>query len=88
MASGLGNLYGTVSDGEGGKLPGATALLSGLGAPQVQTTNAQGQFRFLDLPYGTYSVEVELEGFWTRDYPKVVIDSEDVQLEVILSPAT
>ena len=44
-----GNLYGTVKDQNGAVLPGVTITLTGQGAPQIQVTNAQGQFRFLGL---------------------------------------
>jgi len=47
-----GNLYGTVKDQSGSALPGVTVTLSGQGAPQIQVTNAQGQFHFLGLSPG------------------------------------
>ncbi len=42
-----GNLYGTVEDDQGAPLPGATVTLTGGAHPQVQVTDAQGQFRFV-----------------------------------------
>jgi len=58
-----GNLYGTVKDVKNGSpLPGVTVTLTGVGAPQVQVTNAQGQFRFLSLAPATYSLSAQLEG--------------------------
>ena len=56
-----GNLYGTVTDDKGAALPGVTVTLSGQSAPQVQVTNAQGQFRFLGLPPGNADLKAELE---------------------------
>ncbi|HET9794458.1 MAG TPA: carboxypeptidase-like regulatory domain-containing protein, partial [Thermoanaerobaculia bacterium] len=44
-----GNIYGSVSDEQGGKLPGVAVTLSGCGAPRSTTTGAQGDFRFLNL---------------------------------------
>ena len=41
-----GNLYGTAKDQNGAALPGVTVTLSGIGATQVQVTDAQGQFRY------------------------------------------
>ncbi|MBV8200810.1 MAG: carboxypeptidase regulatory-like domain-containing protein, partial [Acidobacteria bacterium] len=41
-----GNLYGKVSDQTGAALPGVTVTLDTGEAPQVQVTNAQGEFRF------------------------------------------
>ena len=47
-----GNLYGKVSDQTGAALPGVTVTLDTGEAPQVQVTNAQGEFRFLSLRPG------------------------------------
>jgi hypothetical protein len=83
-----GNLYGTVTDDKGAALPGVTVTLSGQGAPQVQVTNAQGQFRFLGLPPGNADLKAELEGFSTIDYPNIVINiGRNTSIEVKLSPA-
>src|SRR2546428_5142481 len=58
-----GNVFGKVVDKSGAALPGVTITLSGLGAPQTFTTDSQGQFRFLKLSPGKYSLRGELEGF-------------------------
>src|SRR3954454_328773 len=82
-----GNLYGTVTDDKGAALPGVTVTLSGQGAPQVQVTNAQGQFRFLGLAPGSYDLKAELEGFSTIAYPNNVITiARNTSIEVKLSP--
>ncbi|HVR08605.1 MAG TPA: hypothetical protein VMW75_11205, partial [Thermoanaerobaculia bacterium] len=39
-----GNLYGKVSDQTGAALPGVTVTLDTGEAPQIQVTNAQGEF--------------------------------------------
>src|SRR5215203_2349375 len=83
-----GNLYGTVTDDQGAALPGVTVTLTGGGAPQVQVTNAQGQFRFLGLGPSQYDLKAELEGFSTIDYPNIVINvGRNTQIEVKLSAA-
>jgi len=83
-----GNLYGTVTDDKGASLPGVTVTLTGQAAPQVQVTNAQGQFRFLGLPPGNADLKAELEGFSTIDYPNIVINiGRNTSIEVKLSPA-
>ncbi len=83
-----GNLYGTVTDDKGAPLPGVTVTTSGNGAPQVQVTNAQGQFRFLGLTPASYQLKAELEGFSTIDYPNIVINiGRNTQIEVKLSAA-
>ncbi|HXT52289.1 MAG TPA: carboxypeptidase regulatory-like domain-containing protein [Thermoanaerobaculia bacterium] len=83
-----GNLYGTVKDQQGAPLPGVTATLTGGGAPQVQVTNAQGQFRFLNLAPGSYALKAELEGFSTIDYPNISINiGRNTSIEVTLQAA-
>src|SRR5215210_2225694 len=66
-----GDLYGTVSDEQGQPLPGVTVTLTGVGAPQVQQTDENGAFRFLNLYPGSYGVKAELQGFSTIDYPDI-----------------
>ena len=83
-----GNLYGTVMDDQGAPLPGVTNTLTCGGAPLVQVTNAQGQFRFLSLSPGGCSLKSELEGFSTIDYPNIVINvGRNTSIEVTMSAA-
>jgi len=83
-----GNLYTKVSDNQGAALPGVTVTISGQGAPQVQVTNAQGECRFLGLSPGSYSVEAQLEGFSTLNYPSVSINvGRNTSLELTMQPA-
>ncbi len=83
-----GNLYGTATDNQGQALPGVTVTLSGLGATQVQVTNAEGQFRFLSLAPGSWSLKAELEGFSTVDYPNISVNvGRNSNIEVTLTPA-
>ncbi len=83
-----GNLYGTVTDNQGAPLPGVTVSLTGGGAPQVQVTNAEGQFRFLGLSPGGFALKAELEGFSTVDYPNITISvGRNTTIEVTLTPA-
>jgi Carboxypeptidase regulatory-like domain len=58
-----GNLYGTVLDEEGATVLGVTARLSGPGAPQTAATDAKGDFHFLNLSPGGYSLALEHAGF-------------------------
>src|SRR6185436_20917835 len=61
-----GALVGTVKDGQGGVLPGASVRVTSpalIGGPVAMTTNERGQLRFPALPPGTYGVDVELPGF-------------------------
>jgi hypothetical protein len=61
-----GALIGTVQDDLSDVLPGARVRLSSpalIGGPSTLTTNEKGQLRFPTLPPGSYTLEVELEGF-------------------------
>ncbi len=58
-----GNLYGYVEDEQGGRLPGVTVTLSGIGAPRTQTSDARGEYRFVSLDPGVYTLTFDLQGF-------------------------
>src|SRR5262249_30980859 len=65
-ASGV--VHGTVKDQSGGALPGVTVTLSSpaLQVRQMTTvTDAEGAYRFSELPLGTYKITYELSGFST-----------------------
>lgn len=67
MAQGqTGALIGTVTDAQGGVLPGALVRLDSpamLGGPTVVATNEKGQLRFPTLAPGIYTLDIELAGF-------------------------
>lgn len=57
---------GTVRDATGGVLPGATVTLESpdlVGGAQRVTTRERGEYRFSDLPAGTYDITASLSGF-------------------------
>jgi hypothetical protein len=86
-----GNIYGTVlNGGDKTPLPGVTVTLSGVGAPQTQTTDAQGKFRFLGLSPGTYAVRSEIEGFSPIEKDDVTVNlGRNTSLEILQPlPAT
>ena len=61
-----GALTGTITDGQGGVIPGAMVRLGSpalIGGPVAITTNEKGQLRFPTLPPGIYALDVELAGF-------------------------
>jgi len=68
-----GDIYVKVQDEKGQPLPGATVTVSGIGAPRVETSNPEGQARFLGLHPGQYAVKGELEGFSGVDYPDISV---------------
>src|SRR5262249_4304850 len=60
-----GTILGTVVDATGAVVPGARVTIrnEGTSITQSTTTSASGNFVFTPLKIGTYSVEVEKEGF-------------------------
>src|SRR5262249_7314586 len=71
-----GRIIGTLSDQQGAVVPGATVTAT---SPQLQgertsVTDSAGEFRFLTLPPGMYSVKAELSGFQTVERAAVRVD--------------
>jgi hypothetical protein len=63
-----GTIHGTIKDESGGALPGVVATLTSpsLQVPEITTvSDAQGGYRFVDLPAGTYRLKLDLAGFTT-----------------------
>jgi hypothetical protein len=89
LRGGAANLYAVVTDEQGSPLPGATLTLLRDKGEAVQATDAKGHARILGLADGTYSVIVELEGFSTVEYPRVLLtNGRNTSLEITLSAAT
>ena len=69
-----GRVSGTVTDDQGGVLPGASVSLKNVGAgtTRATVTDTNGAFLFANVAPTTYEVTVELQGFrsWTT---KVVV---------------
>jgi hypothetical protein len=68
-----GSLFGRVVDEQGGALPGVAVTLKGPGAPANATTDARGEFRFLNLTPGTYTLSLALAGFSSVNRENVVV---------------
>jgi len=83
-----GNIFGKVVDNQKAALPGVTVTLSGPGASQVFVTDAEGQFRFLNLSPGSYSLQAELSGFGSVVRNNVAVNiGRNSNVEMELSPA-
>ncbi len=81
-----GGLTGTVS-GPDGVLPGATVVAVDTNSRRetTTTTNSQGQFRFPQLEFGTYTIRVSAAGFKTLIANEQKIDvGRDATLNVTL----
>jgi outer membrane receptor protein involved in Fe transport len=69
LAQTTGNIVGTVTDQNGGTLPGVTveATSPNLQGSRSVTTGADGRYRFASLPPGSYRVTANLSGFGKVD---------------------
>lgn len=83
-----GNIYGRVQAKDGSLLPGVTVTLTGIGAPQTTVSDAQGNFRFINLSPGTYTLRADLAGFGgvTRSGVGVRV-AQNADVTMTLSPA-
>jgi hypothetical protein len=63
--SGDGSLRGRVVDEQGGALPGVTltATSPALLSPSTAVSDAEGNYRLINLPPGSYAISAELAGF-------------------------
>src|SRR5215469_10039785 len=74
FAQTTGTIEGTVTDQNGGALPGVTVEISSpnLQGTRVATTGNDGRFRFASVPPGTYKVTSNLSGMGTSQKTAVV----------------
>jgi carboxypeptidase family protein/TonB-dependent receptor-like protein len=68
-----GSISGNIKDEQGGVLPGVTVTVQGLDATQTFTTEANGEFRFLNLAPGPYKLTAALQGFTTLVRENVIV---------------
>ncbi len=64
-AQSTGIIRGTVTDGTGANIAGATVNTTNTatGLKRTETTNAEGIYVFTDLPIGSYTLEINAAGF-------------------------
>src|SRR5215510_8583851 len=77
QTGGGGSIQGTVTDAQGGLMPGVTIVATNV-ATKVETTrktNEVGRYVIAPLPVGEYTVTVSAAGFQTLIQQKVVVDA-------------
>src|SRR5262245_57803702 len=82
-----GSITGTVKDEQGGVLPGASVTAQAVDATLTFTTDADGQFRFLNIAPGTYKLSVGLSGFTTVERQAIVAVGKNADISVSLKIA-
>jgi hypothetical protein len=72
-----GDIHGTVTDPSGAAVPSSALTLTdqATGAERKTTSDAQGDFSFLQLPVGTYTITATKEGF-------KAVSQKDVEVHV------
>lgn len=68
-----GSITGTITDEQGGVLPGVTVSLTGRTGTRTAVTDESGIYRFQAVDPGTYTLAADLSGFQTRRRENVVI---------------
>ena len=85
------SIQGTVTDAQGGIVPGASVTLTSKETNQSRTTTTSddGFYRFSALAPGNYTLVVEGQGFNKRTLTDLVVNAEDTQgLDVTLTAGT
>jgi hypothetical protein len=75
------NLVGTLYDPQNAVLPGIEVQITddATGAARTAHTNSVGQFRFINLPAGTYTMTVRAQGFKTRTEKNINLASSETR---------
>src|SRR5512142_2666857 len=70
------SLGGTVTDPQGAVFPGAKVTITnqGTGVSRDDTSGADGQYLFTNLPPGNYTVRVEGKGVATKEFKNVKLE--------------
>jgi hypothetical protein len=94
-AQGTSSLRGTVTDPQKGAIPSAKVTLTSTdgGAARSGVTTASGEYSFLQLKPGAYSLEVEAPGFATKKFDslQLLVDTPatiDVPMDVATNSST
>ena len=91
LAQTSGRIVGTVTDKSGAAVPGAVVSASSpaLQGVQTTTTDSKGEYRFLSVPPGTYTIKLALSGFKSVERSGVVVGLDrTVDVPVLLEVAT
>jgi len=81
----VGSVAGKVIDEQGAVLPGVVVTLTGKTGGKTQTTDNQGEYRFLGLEPGPYSVKADLQGFVAREQNVTVSIGQEASVNVTMT---
>ena len=76
----LGGITGSVADASGGVLPGTTVTLVGDQTKLTRTvkTGDSGDYEFVNLPIGNYTLTFSHDGFQSEKIPSVLVQADRV----------
>lgn len=69
-----GTVTGTITDEQGGALPGVNVSLVGKATTKTAVTDGEGEYRFVGVDPGTYTVRAELSGFRAKQQSEVAVN--------------
>jgi len=74
----LGGITGEVSDSSGGVIPNATVTVveENTGLTRSVTSNGSGEYSFVNLPIGTYTLTYTADGFEVQKTPHIAVQAE------------
>ncbi len=74
----LGGIVGSITDPNGGVLSSVTVTLTGdqNGLARTAKTNDSGEYAFVNLPIGTYTLTYTLTGFDASKYPAIQVQAD------------
>lgn len=89
QVGGTASIGGTIADGSGGALPGASVTIANTANGRVQTvfTTVEGRYRAVALQPGPYQVSAELPGFSPVRRDVVLVVGADATLDLTLGVA-
>src|SRR5690349_5599482 len=89
-APNVGIIQGTVKDSSGAVIPGATITISYISTnyKATTTTDENGNFRFVNVPFNPYKLEVEAAGFKKAAEDIDVHTNAPVQADMVLDAAS
>ena len=89
--TGAGSLRGYVRDEQGGALPGVTVSARGeaLIQPVSSVTDAEGYYRLINLPPGTFEITADLTGFAAFKRQDILVRAgANFQVDIVMKLAS
>ena len=74
----LGGITGSVTDSSGSVIPNADVTIVGeqTGLTRTVKTNGSGEYSFVNLPIGTYTLTYSMEGFDAQNTPHITVQAD------------